>query len=252
MTKKNPTYPNPTIREAVCEIHFRLSPGEEWQASIPGELFKHIQEEFPVFEPVSQMGIQLEMGPGDFGQRVIPGRHRIRYKHHTRNLLIQLAENIITVNELPEYPGWKQMRNDVLDTWEKLTKIVKAVSIERIGLRYINHIPRVSGEEKAGDWLSENDHIAKSVLDSLPGFFSRIEIRKNEHHRRIVTVGELKESKDAENGVIILDIDCIVEKEIMVTNESIFEEVDMLHDDAWEIFSSMLKSKLEKRLKEVD
>lgn len=252
MTKKNPTYPNPTIREAVCEIHFRLSPGEKWKASIPGELFKHIQVEFPVFEPVSQMGIQLEVGPGGFGQRVIPGRHRIRYKHRTRNLLIQLAENIITVNELAKYPGWKRMRNDVLDAWKKLTKIVKVISIERIGLRYINHILKTSGEEKAGDWLSKNDYIAKSVLDSLPGFFSRIEIRKSEHHRRIVTIGELQESPEMKNGAIILDIDCIMEKEIKADNEIIFKEIDMLHDDAWEIFSSMLTSKLEKRLKEVD
>jgi len=33
-----PTYPNPTITEAVCDIHFRLPQEKEWKPSFPGEL----------------------------------------------------------------------------------------------------------------------------------------------------------------------------------------------------------------------
>lgn len=45
MNSGHPTYPNPTITEAVCDIHFRLSQEKEWRPSFPGELFKHIQTE---------------------------------------------------------------------------------------------------------------------------------------------------------------------------------------------------------------
>ncbi len=41
MNSGYPTYPNPTITEAVCDIHFRLPQEKEWKPSLPGELFKH-------------------------------------------------------------------------------------------------------------------------------------------------------------------------------------------------------------------
>ena len=60
MTSEHPTYPNPTIQEAVCEIHFRLPDGVEWKPALLGELFKHIQPDFPELEPVTQIGIQFQ------------------------------------------------------------------------------------------------------------------------------------------------------------------------------------------------
>jgi hypothetical protein len=59
MNSRHPTYPNPTITEAVCDIHFRLPQEKEWKPSLPGELFKHIQNEYPEMEPVLEMGLQF-------------------------------------------------------------------------------------------------------------------------------------------------------------------------------------------------
>src|SRR5438552_17682769 len=57
MNNGHPTYPNPTITEAVCDIHFRLPQGKVWKPSFPGELFKHIQNEYPEMEPLLEMGL---------------------------------------------------------------------------------------------------------------------------------------------------------------------------------------------------
>lgn len=35
----HPTYPNPTIVEALCEIHFRFPEGTEWKPTLVGEFF---------------------------------------------------------------------------------------------------------------------------------------------------------------------------------------------------------------------
>jgi len=47
MNSRYPAYPNPTITEAVCDIHFRLPQEKVWRPSFPGELFKHLQNEYP-------------------------------------------------------------------------------------------------------------------------------------------------------------------------------------------------------------
>ena len=47
MISAHPSYPNPTIAEALCEVHWQFPAGREWKSSLPGELFKHIQDEYP-------------------------------------------------------------------------------------------------------------------------------------------------------------------------------------------------------------
>ena len=87
MSHEHPTYPNPTITEAVCDIHFRLLQGKEWKPSLPGELFKYIQNEYPEMEPVVEIGLQLERGPLGTGTKFAPQRQKVRFKHRTRPLV---------------------------------------------------------------------------------------------------------------------------------------------------------------------
>jgi len=89
MTSGYPAYPNPTITEAVCDIHFRLSQEKEWRPSFPGELFKHIQNEYPEMEPVLEMGLQFEFGPLGTGTKFVPQRQKVRFRHGTRPLILQ-------------------------------------------------------------------------------------------------------------------------------------------------------------------
>lgn len=248
MNSKHPTFPNPIIQEAICEIHFRLPDSVVWDSSLFGELFKHIQSEFPVFEPVTQVGIQFQIGPGGMGQAFLPPQQRMRYKHASRNLLLQLSSNTLTVNVLPKYPGWKMLSKDILNSWRQTRKAIKLESITRIGLRYINLIKRVHANEPPGDWLTPSDFIPMSVLSSLPGFLSRLETRTDVHNRAIVTLGEMTMSADQSHNPIVLDIDCIVEKEIELHNDAITDELERLHDVVWNIFSASMTPRLKQLL----
>jgi uncharacterized protein (TIGR04255 family) len=105
VSNEHPTYPNPIIQEAVCEIHFRLPDGVAWKSSLFGELFKRAQPEFPELEPVAQMGLQVQLEPSGVGHTLLPMQHQIRYKHASRNLLLQLSEHTLAVNVMPKYPG---------------------------------------------------------------------------------------------------------------------------------------------------
>jgi len=72
MNSRYPAYPNPTITEAVCDIHFRLPQEKVWRPSFPGELFKHLQNEYPEMEPMLEMGLQFEFGPLGTGTKFVP------------------------------------------------------------------------------------------------------------------------------------------------------------------------------------
>ncbi len=245
MNSGYPTYPNPTITEAVCDIHFRLPQEKEWKPSFPGELFKHIQNEYPEMEPVLEIGLQFEFGPLGTGTKFVPQRQKVRFKHATRPLILQLAENSLSISTLAPYQGWEVMRRDVLAAWQRIEEIFQPEAINRVGLRYINRIEKETEQDHLGTWLVANDYIPVGILRSEPGFLLREEIHLNTENILIITLGDPKSGVDAGHGAIIFDIDRIVEQEILTGQEVLAQEMDRLHADVWEVFSSAKNEKLE-------
>ncbi len=246
MTGDHPTYPNPIVTEALCEIHFRLPEGTAWKPAFYGDLFKQLEPDFPAFEPITQVGLQVVFGPGG-GQAIMPSQQRMRYKHASRNLLLQLSEKTLTVNVLSQYAGWAQMRTDILWGWEKVRAVIQPAGITRIGLRYINHIERASADETPGAWLAASAYLPQAVLGSLPGFLSRLETRLDAHNRLIVTLAEASGKSDT--PAIVFDIDRIVEKDIGLEAQASGDEIDQLHEAVWQVFSASLTPRLDQSMK---
>ncbi len=186
----HPSYPFPTISEALCEVHFELQEGAEWKHSLPGELFKRIQDDFPEMEPIQELGVQLEVGPSGLAQRFLPPRYRFRYKHKDEPIFIQLAEKTITLNVLPKYPGWEVMVERMADIWRRTSEVLVPARVSRIGLRYINRVPKESEGQKPSEWFKTTDYIAPAVLCSGAGLLSRVEARLDPENRVIVTLGD--------------------------------------------------------------
>lgn len=245
----HPSYSNPTIVEAVCEMHFRLPPEKPWKASLPGEFFKRIQDEYPEMEPLQEMGLEFEFGPLGLGQKFLPPRPRMRFKHASRPLLVQLAENVLTVNVLAPYPGWNTVSRDVLDVWRRAREVLEPLTITQVGLRYINRIERRSANDHPGNWFRANDYIAPGVLCSTTGFLSRVEVHLDAENRIIVTLGDPPAATAGGYGAIIFDIDRILERELLPERDALSSEMNRLHEDVWHVFTSAKGDKLERLLK---
>ena len=245
MNSGYPAYPNPTITEAVCDIHFRLSQEKVWRPSFPGELFKHIQNEYPEMEPVLEMGLQFEFGPLGTGTKFVPQRQKVRFKHGTRPLILQLAEDSLSISTLSPYQGWETMRHDVLAAWQRVEEVLQPEVINRIGLRYINRINKETAQDRPSTWFVANDYISAGFLRSGPGFLLREEIHLDAENILIITLGDPQSEADGGHGTIIFDLDRIVEREVPIGQEVLMQEMDRLHADVWEVFSSAKGEKLE-------
>lgn len=235
MTAEHPTFPNPTIREALCEIHFDLPIGASWEPGLFSKFYKHIEQVFPEMEPVTEPALQLQIQPGKVD--VMPSRSRMRYRHASRGLLLQLSQGVLTINVLPKYEGWQRMKADILQAWKWAQETFGRVEVRRIGLRYINFIPRSNDNEPPITWLAPNDYVGKAVLMSGPGYLSRVEVHPEALRRILVTVGEAIENDQLR---IVLDIDCIAETDGS-TVLPLEQTLSSLHDDmVWDIFSRFL------------
>ncbi len=245
----HPSYANPTICEALCELHFALPEDVPWKASLAGDLFKQIQNEFPEMEPGLEIGLQFELSPQRIGQSILPPRQRMRFKHKERPLLLQLGPNVFTVNVLPVYPGWEKMRVDVLEAWRQASLVLEPANLTRIGLRYINRVERTSENETPGDWFKASDFVPAGVLKAKGAFLSRSESQIDSENRVVVTLAEVQQEGGEGKKVIVFDIDRIVEKQLPLDDDVLLTEMDKLRDDVWEIFEAAQTPRLVRRLK---
>jgi uncharacterized protein (TIGR04255 family) len=245
----HPSYQNPTIAEALCELHFALPDGVPWKASLAGDLFKQVQQEFPEMEPQIEVGLKFELGPQRTAQSLLPPRPRMRFKHKERPLQLQLGPNVFTVNVLPRYPGWKKMREDVLSAWQQACLVLKPSKLTRIGLRYINRIERTKENEPPAHWFKASDYLPKAVLHSQGAFLSRVESQIDSHNRVIVTFAEVQQEGEDNKKGIVFDIDRIIEKELALNQKELLAEMDRLHEHIWGIFEAVQTKRLVDHLK---
>jgi uncharacterized protein (TIGR04255 family) len=61
----------------------------------------------------------------------------------------------------------------------------------------------------------------------------------------IITLGDPQSEADGGHGTIIFDLDRIVEREVPTGQEALMQEMNRLHTDVWEVFSSAKGEKLE-------
>jgi len=242
---EHPSYPNPTIVEAVCEIQFELSEENPWKPSLFGDFYKNVQDEYPEMEPLQGVGLQLQVGPQGFGQKLTSPRQRMRFRHVERPLFLQLEESSLIVNFLAPYPGWDKVVRDVMNAWGHAEQVLGLSAITRIGLRYINRIEQASPTDLPRDWIKPNNYVAAEVLNSKPGFLSRVETRTSEYDTTIVTFGDQPPEDLSSFGAIILDIDRSTNRILPARAQELRREVTRLHEHVWQVFSSAKGDSLE-------
>ena len=244
----HPTYPNPTLVEALCEVHLRLGPERPWRPTTASELYKRIQDRYPTFEPINELGVQISFGSQGVIPQVAAPRTRMKFTHRDRPVLLQLSEQVLTLNVLKPYPGWAVMREELLKIWPPVLQVLEPIAVRRIGLRYINRIEKTSNDEKAGAWLKSTDYIPRSILLSVSGSALRVECRVNSEDHVILTLVDQPPQRSEDRGTLIFDIDRIRESEMEPTEASILDVIEQLHNDVWKIFAKAKTRRLEQLL----
>lgn len=243
----HPTYPNPIIHEALCEIHFRLQEGDSWEPSWYSEFYRKVEEKFPIILPVTTPQIRFEISQYSTRMPVVLVPQIMRYQSDTGNVLLQLSEDRIVVNVLPDYPGWIDVREYIRYAWEQVCNVINPAVVVQVRLRYINRIERRGADETLGTWLTASDYIPRAVLASQPDVLSRIETQLNPDDRLSVTVSDYGITSES-HGSFLLDIDHATMKDMTVDINLLLQEATRLHGTVWEVFRSAKGERLEQLL----
>ncbi len=260
MSKHKPsdeTFSNSTIIEALCELHFSCA-GETSEDKWQGKWFARFLAQLGIddyeMEPKST-GVQIQISPSGLStspsglskitSKSVDAGHMI-YRHKKESHLFQLTPWKLTINEVKKYPGWDVFLNHIQRSWACLTNVVESIGLSRVGMRYINKIPRSSQEETIKEWIQDTGLVPREILNQKSNFFQRCELQKSEDTKLLLTLAEEKSSTPSD---IIFDIDMVRVKNFEPDWSSLSVELGLMHAGIREVFDSSRTERYTKFLK---
>ena len=144
-------YLNPPVVEALCEVYFTSA---NWDNSIPDKFFEEVKEQFP-----KQQDHTVNVPDEEVSGNVQPGPSRKLFFTEKEDQLIQISENLLVFNQLTPYRPFSKWENLFYAALSKYEKLVSPQSIDRIGVRYLNHIDNTKQRFPMSDYFTIFPHI---------------------------------------------------------------------------------------------
>lgn len=231
--------PVPSVAEALCEVHFRL-PTEKtsletatkpWEPRWFGKMLQQLGSDFdlePVHVNTIQTGFSLER------KSEIPEVaetqvqiDRMIYRHKNGVHLLQLSPGVLTIHQLGKYSGWVTFSQHIHHAWNTLHQVIENFEITRIGLRYINRIPRSETMAPIGCWLSNDEWLPRRMKEQSKGFFFKLDTRIDD--QRYFKVSLAEEISNSAIAPLIFDLDIISFGLTADAWPGVFAEINDLH-----------------------
>ncbi|MBD2774320.1 TIGR04255 family protein [Iningainema tapete] len=195
--------------EALCEFRFTPSVNTSgWDMTLPGRLYERIRQEFPNRSQVSEVGIQFQSQPNSNTlSQVFQGVERLQLKRSDESAMVQIGQNTLIVNQL-KYHTWDdfcKLINRILSEYVNL--LDNQFILNKIGLRYINHIPAPSNKPfEISDFLSVVPNLTGELNRPLSSFYQQYGLEYTKE-KSVLNLQALIAEKPNSELVIILDLD---------------------------------------------
>lgn len=234
-------YRNPPIVEALCE--FRFIPRQPWDLTIPGLIYEKVRDKFP--DRQQQIGIGVQFHPTEKGleRKVEPAPPRMQFYRKDKTALIQVAPDLLVVNQLKPYPTWGKFKPMILEVLQVYTKITNPKGFKRIGLRYINKINIKTHSVELRKYVDFYPYTPKGLSQVHTNFICRVEMPcSNDRDQMLVTIASTPpESPDTIS--IVLDIAYIMGIPEAIQMQATQDWIEQAHSAVNSAFESCIKDK---------
>jgi uncharacterized protein (TIGR04255 family) len=240
-------YANPPIVEAVCE--FRLTPETRWDLTVPGLLYEKLKESFPQKE--QRIIQEVELAQGSEGlQQQIRTSERIMFFTSDRKMLVQVGTRLLVVNALKPYPHWEGFKPRIEMAWKSLQATIEVHGLERIGLRYINHIELPAQGVKLSEYFEFYPFVGQRLPQQVVSFIAGVEFSyaDGRDHCRVQLTPILG---SVGKHLLMLDLDYFVARPRSVEVAKVIDWIEEAHNRVEEIFEGCITEKLREMFAEV-
>ncbi len=242
-------YKYPPVVEALCE--FKFIPNQPWDLTLPGLIYEKVREKFP--DKRQQTGINVQLVPTERGveHKIEPAPPRIQFYKKDKTALIQVAPDLLVINQLKPYLTWNKFKPMIIEAFEIYEGIANPKGIRKIGLRYINILELKDAATEFKDYFKYYPFIPKDLPQSYGPFLTRVVFPYEKGNENLILSLGTVISQKPNIVSLILDIDYGMIKPEYISFDKIPEWLDKAHERVETAFETCIKDKARETFEEV-
>ena len=196
-------YQNSPIVEALCELRFK--PGADSDFTVPGLLYGQIKDKYP------RKRANTNVPPMGVNQVV-------QLMSEDERSMVQVAPDMLVVHALNQYPGWAHLFARIKDVVGHFRAIAAPTGIQRIGLRYINHIRTQQRTIRIQDYLLATPCLpSPPIPNELRSWVQRSEVEYRHAQGLLAIQTGMAPSVGPDTATLVLDLDFFTPPELALT-----------------------------------
>ena len=247
----HPQYSNPSIIEAIIEIHFNNLLSNKDMDVIADELGKN-------YECKKDNIVSYTAAIGERGMSIgheKTGQFRLQIQK-SKHILVQVFSSRFSVHWLGKYQGWQLFESEFLKVWKDLQTSFPKIQSKKIGVRFINKLEEKTLDQPLQTWFKPSPNYPKNLLACKSDFFYRGKWSTTDNEipgqRHIMITLAESEPINENRRPLLYDIDVIHSCHKTFSNKKqIIHIISSLHEAIWTIFSSSISNHFKQFLKKL-
>ena len=234
-------YAKSPIIEVVCE--FRVDPATPWDLTTPGFIYEKISETFPHRESRVMQEVEITQQHGEVRQEV-RSQERALFLAEDRRRFVQVGRHMLAVNALAPYPTWEVFFPLVEQALDALAGTADIEGLQRIGLRYINHIDIPSPGVRVDEYLEFRPYLGERLPREVAEFLLTciLPFAGGRDLCRVQSARSMTGEEDRNATRFVLDLDYFLAKPAVRLGKAL-EWVRAAHERAVEAFEGCITDK---------
>ena len=234
---KHIKYKNPPAIEVLFEIFF-----SETQSNLTlfGDFYQKVKNDYPRQEQLRNVGFEMNFTQGVVQTKQINQGNMMRFSKDDNSQLVQISQNLLTVNKLKPYLGYDSFKENVKNVMHSYLELAKPKYFERIGMRYIDRIQIPESDFELDKYFNFSLNFANEEFSTINGISFKVQLTpKHKTHQLSVTLNSVISSENGKSEFILDTYDTfILQKE--TSEDYILSVLDEAHENIQYIFEAVI------------
>ena len=217
-----------------------------WDETTPGTFYEQIKHDFPAKQQREMHQDEVLLGYNTASAEVRKLSPRMQFISKKGDRMIQLAENLLVINHLHPYPGFKTWEPILFRALEAYRIVAMPQRVRRMGLRYINRIEIPGTQVVMENYFRVYPQLPTLIGNTHGAFLVRVEVpQSSQGHSVIITFSTGVQPQSNEDGsVFMLDLYDIGELDVSPEPIALEKEIRRAHDNVVMAFEGSITDEL--------
>ncbi len=152
-----------------------------------------------------------------------------QFKSEDGNKIVQFRRNGFTYNWLEPYDSWDSLIKNARECWSEYQKITGNQSLQRIAIRFINHLKFARNEFVPEKFIAAPIHIPLGLPLTISGYLNRVNIEDQKLDYKVNLIQAIRSEDDSVVFILDTDVYTIVSGSIL-SPSGIWEKLNQFRD----------------------